>query len=202
MWNEPSPERHERDGKIRAQSYNGKQRSLGYSGQFVFGTEERSVLQVRSFKDDLFLDHVGSAKTLYNIQLDFGRDPLLGTIVACSCPHFRLKKSCCKHIALVVIDKDPIQFARNTAVWEQAGEAPCEPPKVETEGEFVKVPVASKTKIRRFTNGFLDQLEGIYSTSQISEEDQDLVVYMQKVYDKLHSMGMTHGLDRKRERQN
>lgn len=195
-------QRSERDAKIRAESYIRMQRSLGYSGQFVFGTEERSVLQVRSFKDDLLVDPASMAKTFYNIRLDFSTNTLLGTIAACSCPFFRLKKTCCKHISLVEIDKEPIEFARNAAVWEQVEEMPCDPPKVEVKDEFVKVPATSRAKIRRHTKGFLNEVEGIFSATQIAEDDRDLVDYMQEVYDKLHSMGLTHKLEIKRERQN
>lgn len=195
-------QRSERDARIRAETYMAKQRSLGYSGQFVFGTEERCTIRVRSFKDNLLLDPQGAiGATFYDIHLDFKRDILLGEIIGCTCQGFRLAKACCQHIALVVIDKSPIKYVRHATAWEQADEAPVDPLKVETLDAVVKIPTASKAKIRRHTKGFLDELKGICSKSQFSDEDRDVVACLQELYDKFHSMGLTHGLNTKRKRQ-
>lgn len=139
--------------------------------------------------------------SFYNITLDFGNDQLLGEIVSCSCPHFQRTKGCCKHIALVVKDKNPIKFKRVAAAWNAALETPVRDDEIAPTNIAVKIASASKNKIRRHTTGILAELKEIHSKTQISDEDKDLIDSIQALYDKIASMGIAEDLSRKRKRQ-
>jgi hypothetical protein len=99
------------DARLKAQEYIAKQRSLGYYGELVFGTRDREVVKVRSFDDS----QVG---TFYEIQLDFSRNGNIGDISSCQCKAHQRTRTVCKHIAMVMLEKPPIQFKHLTALWQ------------------------------------------------------------------------------------
>ncbi|KAF9283823.1 hypothetical protein BGZ68_005084, partial [Mortierella alpina] len=142
-------QRQEMDAWMRAQAHLAAQRSLGYEGRFVFGTEQRDTLRVRSLQDNLFEE--SAAPSFYEIQLDFIRDAPIGELVRCSCPAFRRLRSCCKHLALILIEKDPIKFQGQAAVWEKTDDAPEDPVEVQIPERTVAIRHATKVKFRRQT---------------------------------------------------
>jgi hypothetical protein len=102
------------DGRIKAETYISEHRSKGYSGQFVFPSDDPTTIKVPSFQDD-----PSAEPRLYELQLDFSRVRDIGEIIHCECPQFRRSKACCKHIALVIIEREPITFYHSPAQWTQ-----------------------------------------------------------------------------------
>ncbi|KAF9357686.1 hypothetical protein BGX26_003264, partial [Mortierella sp. AD094] len=109
--------RNAADTRRRAEDYLLAKRKIGYSGTFVFGSQDKTIIKVRSFKEDVFQDCDPEAATFYEIRLDFSRDERIGEIVSCQCKAFQRTKTTCKHIALVLLEKKPIKFRHANATW-------------------------------------------------------------------------------------
>ncbi|KAG0207940.1 hypothetical protein BGX28_000953, partial [Mortierella sp. GBA30] len=181
----------EMNARMRAETYLIGYRSRGYSGQFVFATEDMAVLKVRSFKDNLFNDvQEPAASTFYDIQLDFEQNDLIGEIVRCSCQAFQRSKTCCKHIALVVIEKEPLKFARCAATWEQTDDAPDGPAQANIPVPVLRIPAASKSEISGHAKSLLKAMDFIRpnSKAQILAEDiaevRDAAAHIKVAYEK------------------
>ena len=108
------------DGRIKAEAYIGLHRSRGYSGQFVFASDNPAVLRVPSFQAD-----PSAEARMYEVRLDFMRVRDIGEIIHCQCPQFHRSKTCCKHIALVILEKEPITFYHSPAQWTQQDNVPA-----------------------------------------------------------------------------
>ncbi|KAF9171212.1 hypothetical protein BGX21_000952, partial [Mortierella sp. AD011] len=103
-------QRNAADTRRRAEDYLLTKRKIGYSGAFVFESQDKTIIKVRSFKEDVFQDCDPEATTFYEIHLDFSRDERIWEIVSCQCKAFQRTKTTCKHIALVLLEKKQIKF--------------------------------------------------------------------------------------------
>jgi len=65
------------------------------------GGEDKAVLHVRSFTSPL---------VFYDVQVDWTARSGLGEFKSCSCPAFLSSKSCCKHIALALVEFPGTRF--------------------------------------------------------------------------------------------
>ncbi|KAG0001771.1 hypothetical protein BGZ80_006119, partial [Entomortierella chlamydospora] len=110
-------QRNTEDTRRQAEDYLLAKRRIGYSGAFVFESQDKTIIKVRSFKEDVFQECNSEAAAFYEIRLDFSRDERIGEIVSCQCKEFQRTKTTCKHIALVLLEKKPIKFRHVNETW-------------------------------------------------------------------------------------
>ncbi|KAG0249974.1 hypothetical protein BG011_008772 [Mortierella polycephala] len=106
------------DSRIKAEVYIAKYRSRRYPGQFVYTAEDPVIIKVPTFQMDPEANSL-----MYKIRLDFRRVKDIGEIIHCQCPQFQWSRACCKHIAMVLLGKEPITFCHITAQWDQQDDA-------------------------------------------------------------------------------
>jgi len=88
----------EMEARIKAEIHMAKARSLGYSGDFVFGSDDHSILRVCSFPTNIISGIPEAAVSFYGTKVDAGKEAWIGEIISCSCLYFQRTKGCYKHI--------------------------------------------------------------------------------------------------------
>jgi SWIM zinc finger len=136
-----SVQRAAANGRIKASAYIAMRRSQGYAGQFVFPTDDPAIIHAPSFEQD-----PAANLRMYELRLDFSRVRDIGEIISCQCPHFRRIKACCKHIALVILEKEPIAFRVVAAQWEHQGEAPVDMEPIDAQDDPLDFPPIPEPK--------------------------------------------------------
>lgn len=192
--------------RIKARNHIAAQRGRGYSGQFVYATEDdHLVLRVRSFQDDVIMQGILEG-TFYTIQLEPTIDEEDGAedlplIVRCSCIAFRHSQECCKHIALVILEKKPMQFKRPIASWTDAEEEPMDTYVMEDAEVVVGIPPKAKKQIWRAQNNFTKELSKIVLPLHIDDSMQETVDEIQYQIQLLCEKLVGTDVARKRDRQ-
>jgi len=144
--------------------------------------------------------------TFYTIQLEPTTDEEDGLedlplIVGCSCISFRHSQECCKHIAVVILEKRPMQFKRPIASWTDTEEAPTDTDMVEDAEVVVGIPPKAKKQIWRAQNNFTKELSKIVSPLHIDDSMQETVHEIQYQIQLLCEKLVGTDVARRRDRQ-
>ncbi|KAF9322944.1 hypothetical protein BG006_001923 [Podila minutissima] len=165
--------------RIKARNHIAAQQGRGYSGQFVYATDnDHLVIHVHSFQDNVITQGILEG-TFYTIQLEptIDEDGMedLPLIVGCSCVAFRHSQECCKHIAVVILEKRPMQFKRPMASWTNTEVVPMDADMVDDAEVVVGIPRKAKKQIWRAQNNFTKELVKIVLPLHIDDSMQETV---------------------------